>query len=932
MNIKSILLPGFAVALLSVAAITASVKQQLNPHFAEELRKEGIEEKEESGEANDYMQSKLVNQVTGVLNMADVQAARDQANAMRQSSSSKTLGSIPNLEWQAMGPNNIGGRTRAILCDRADSNLLYMGMVTGGFWRSTDGGNVWNQVAGNDSLERLSISSITQAANGDIYYGTGESFPGGSRLPGNGVYKSTDKGLTFSQLPSTSTTFNLTNSPWHYVNEMKAHPTDANKIYAATQGGLYVTTNAGTTWAPAVTGLGANLGVTDVEISSTGNTIVAASVDNILISTNGGSSYQLINDAAFGLPGKPGIGRVEIAISPSDENYIYAVMSTTAGTTKGVYRTTNNGTNWTTIGQGGTQLFNPLGDQGTYNIAFGVHPTDKDMVFLGGQLDLLRWTPATNWKAIAFANTSFQTGRYVHADMHDIIFNSSNVNLMYVGTDGGFFRTQDCTEPNPFFIEKNKDYVTAQCYGIAVNRLGHILFGMQDNGTAVLDGSYANSPKTSKEQGGGDGMPSAISYIDLYVRFVSSHNGVLRRATDGGISSSSFTSMFDLNIDKTVVTASPGDFNLWTTGDGSPDEGSLFSAPLVLEENLQKGKSVLMLGLRNNVWFTQDALATTPVWFPLVTATNAFFSYMALSGDGKVAYAGTSGGTLYRITGLDMYNKKYTYDFTNNLLVTGFAQGNQFSVVNIGSYGREIDGIDCSFTGDTLVFCVPNYGNTDYVFRSINALASTPVARNIVSIQGSGAINTRLPQMPVFSIKMLSEPNCYLVGTDLGVYGTDNGGNTWKELNNIIGNNDISTWHPRLTTTDIVVKQLLQEKNGITYAKDIIYSGTYGRGIFRSTSASQPVSTKNISRNVEKLNVYPNPVNDVVTIDYDANIGGQAVVLVTNLTGKVVTNNATKLSVGANSIKVDMSALTRGVYFVSVSSANGKGTAKVVKR
>jgi hypothetical protein len=651
------------------------------------------------------------------------------------------------------------------------------------------------------------------------------------------------------------------------------------------------------------------------------------------VSTDGGATFDLnINSTTRNLPGLvAGINRIEVAIAPSDENRMYAVVCAFSQT-EGVYESKDKGQNWSVIRKGGSQAWNPLGTQGTYNIALGVHPTNADMIFVGGQLDLYRYTPnPSTWDAIAYwrkTTNSIASGTYVHADLHGVMFNPATPDEMYIITDGGFFRTADCTEPQPFFFEKNKQYATAQCYGVAANFLGHIIFGTQDNGTNIINGQLANSPNNSIDAMGGDGMRGAASDIDPDYLFGTLQFGVLQNTSDGG-TPSSFRSTFDKNIDNLPEN----------NVDGRPDEGSNWIGPTELFENSAgtATKSVLFIGLTNRLWFTQNAVDSKPtVWFPMYGLGNpngngsAGFTTVAASEDGKVVFAGTGTGLLFRITGVDLFDTKYQYnDTTTNLFLNGFDMDSAFVVTPItGPWSGHITDVQCNADGSELLITTPGYGVANHVYRSLNALDPSPT---VTSIQGNGS--GRLPAMPVYSVALLSQANSYLVGTDMGVWGTDDGGASWSELNNIGGSP--STWHPRAAVLEVVVKPTLR-RNGQTYNGDVVYTGTYGRGTFMSTTLASlinwPTSTSTVTKKVNKLSVYPNPVNNQAHVKYEGSLAGEGVVSVISLTGRVIKSSITKLSAGQNEIDVDVSYLPKGVYMISLSSENGLATTKIVKR
>jgi hypothetical protein len=931
MNNKSILLSVTALALVMVVALSINTKKKANEYFAKAKAEKSKKELAEAKGSFDFFQEMRANPLTGKIETEDINAVLKQVKLNRDNAFKTTA--LPMLEWQERGPDNIGGRTRAVYIDINDANKLYMGQTSGGFWTSPNRGDDWNKMAGMDSASRMSVSCITQAANGDVYYGTGESFANisgvgqGGGIPGGGIFKSTDGGLSSNLLTATQPPFDNISGTWTYINRLTAHPTDPNHIYAAINRGLYETKDGGTSWSKVII---PSIPFLDVDISSDGSVILASSSSQMYLSTDGGATFDLgINTTARGLPGSGGIGRIEVEVSPSDNNYMYCVMSS-GGQTKGIYKSSDKGQNWTAIGVGGSQTFNPLGSQGNYNIALGIHPTNPDMVFVGGQLDLYRYTPSNLWEPIAYwvkSSNAIQNGRYVHADMHGIEFNPSAPDEMYVITDGGFFRTADCTQPFPFFIEKNKNYATAQCYGVAANVLGHIIFGTQDNGTNLINGDVANSPNRSKDAFGGDGMRGAASDINTKYFFGTSQFGVLRGTTDGGTSTAAYNSPFDANIDRLPAN----------NVDGEPDEGGPWISPVTLKENYNgtATKSVLFIGLNQNVWFTQRAIVNTAnVWFPLHTAASSY-SAVTLSDDGKVAFVGTGGGAVFRITGIDLFDTKYKYDDTtglyepNNTAIPfgNFSMDTNFVVTQItGPFSGHITDLECNEDGSELIITTPRYGVANHVFRSTNALAASPT---VASIQGIGT--GRLPAMPVYSAAILDEPDHYLVGTDLGVWGTENGGASWVELNNISG--DENEWHPRAAVMQIAVKPTLDGPNGY-YSGEIVYTGTYGRGTFMSTTLSTqwPTSTKDITKAGDELNIYPNPVRSTANLNYTALKSGTGIVKVINLNGRIVQSTMVQFEGGKNKLTVDMSSISKGVYMVAITAPGGTKTAKIVKR
>ncbi len=488
--------------------------------------------------AIDYLNSIRANQVTGTIEMADVEAARQLTLA------SANKRAALNLEWEEMGPDNVGGRTRVILFDRNDHTKIYAAGVAGGLWVSTNSGGSWQAVDGIG--EDLAIVSMTQAANGDLYYGTGENNwllqrgitlgteNGASGFPGSGVWKSTDGGQTFSHLASTTpNSSSTTGATWRSVSKLEAHPTNPNRIYAATNRGLLLSDDAGGTWTQVIPGtLGGQLAF-DVEIASDGTVYATVGTGRLYKSTTGDvGSFTQINTTGSAVP-NIGIGRFEIAIAPSDPNYIYVSAAANNESILGVWRSTDAGANWTQIGQSSSTLFSPFtggGGQGVYDQALAVFPDNKDRIALGG-VTLWTWSTTNGWNQVDNTIfTQFTSPNYVHADKHIITFQPVT-NHMYIGSDGGIGRSKD---GGSTFHTLNINYSVTQFYTLDFNKEGHLMGGTQDNGTLVIN-QTGNTSKSAFEVLGGDGAFCDFSDLNPEFLIASSQNAAMRRTNSFGV-------------------------------------------------------------------------------------------------------------------------------------------------------------------------------------------------------------------------------------------------------------------------------------------------------------------------------------------------------------------------------------------------------------
>lgn len=500
------------------------------------------------------------NPLTGTIDPMDVLKSREEAYQMYTNRASSSLG----LEWSELGPDNVGGRTRAILIDKNNPEKMFAGSVSGGLWVSNNGGSNWSNVAGFDQQPNLAVVSITQAANGDIYVGTGEgdfyfyTGSGSAGILGAGIYKSTDGGNTFSRIASTiPTTLNSTGgsaaTAFTSVHELGADPVNPNRIYAATKYGLQSSEDAGVTWAhPIRQNNGtANTNVAlDVDVASDG-TVIANINNKLYRSANG--DYGTFTLITAGLPSS-GVSRIEYAIAPSDPNYMYALAGKSSnGLLLGVYQSVDKGLTWSTIGNGGSSQFEMFGTgQSDYDNAIGVFPSDKTRIIVGG-VGIWQWkqtNPAVSgigqWSLAATQGESPNNPFYVHADVHDFKFHPTNPDVFFIGCDGGVFRgyTGSSFGNNSIVYQPmNNGYNITQYYSIAFAGddpyRRSFIAGAQDNGTNYVSG-HGNTTKTASDIGGGDGAECETSFLSPNVSFSTVYYGSLYRHSAKGGGGSSF--------------------------------------------------------------------------------------------------------------------------------------------------------------------------------------------------------------------------------------------------------------------------------------------------------------------------------------------------------------------------------------------------------
>jgi len=277
------------------------------------------------------------------------------------------LKSANALSWVERGPGNVSGRTRGLIIDPDDAtgNTWFTGSVAGGVWKTTNAGTSWTNLTPN--FPNLSTVSLAMSKSNTqvIYAGTGEGYFNSDAITGNGIFKTTDKGTTWTQLSSTT---NI--SDFNYVNRIIVSPTDENIVLAATNTSIQKSIDGGTTWKLVYDG---DTRVQQIVADPTNFETMYATAYSIGIikSTNGGETWNTVLEE--------GTGRIEMAIAPSKTSILYALTEESK-----LYVSYDNGSSWklTKITEGTQDLF--LSAQGWYDNTLAVSPTDTNTVIIGG--------------------------------------------------------------------------------------------------------------------------------------------------------------------------------------------------------------------------------------------------------------------------------------------------------------------------------------------------------------------------------------------------------------------------------------------------------------------------------------------------------------------------------------------------------------------
>ena len=748
---------------------------------------------------------------------AEIKAVEDLRQRMipelRAKGLSLAKSAAGQLSWEPLGPGNIGGRLRGLVTHPSNPNIIYVGSVGGGVWKSTNGGANWT--ATMSDLITLNISALAMKP-GDpntLYAGTGEAYFTGDCQPGRGILKTTDGGATWKRLHVAQGI----NSP--FITEIAVSPADPNVVYAAGRkavpsnfnlsaetvpdpgiSAIYKSTNSGETWQDMTTGKGIEHNTqtafdefaTEVIVNPTNANVVYAAF-GILVSggiwksTNGGQSWtRLTNGMPDPTQPNQGHNRIELAMAPSNPEILYASFSygRKQGDTSplkdsamlGIWKTTNGGQNWTQVATPMStakrnlddNLTTALGGQGYYDNSIIVHPTDPNTIFVAG-LDIYKstdggntWAQKTMWTSPNDTQGNPQGLPYAHADHHEFAFDlSTNPPTLYDGSDGGIARSRDLG--NSWEVI-NKDLGVTQFYTFAVHPTNPkiLIGGAQDNGTPMsIDGTMNNWFEAAS---GGDGWQAFFDANNPNTLYTSVYGVNMLRLT------------YDYNSGQVTAFKEVGltDGSNGITQDDASGAG--FFAPYEMSPN---NPSVLVLGT-----------------YRLLKSTNRGDSWTAISGNSS----GPSIVTLAIAEGND--NMIWFATRNAEIIKTENNGGSYTDVTGANLPKRFITDIELDPSNTSTVYLTYSGYGSPHVFKSTNAGGSwTNITNN-------------LPDTPANAIQVHpQQPNSLFLATDIGVFVSEDGGQTWVPS---------GTGFPTVQTVALVLDT----------KQNRIYAATHGRGVY----------------------------------------------------------------------------------------------------
>lgn len=663
---------------------------------------------------------------------------------------------ISGLQFRLVGPALTSGRVADIAIHPSNPDTWFVAAASGGVWKTSNHGTTFTPIFDSYGSYSIGCLKIAPSNANTIWVGTGENNNQRSVSYGDGVYKSVDGGKSF---------VNMGLKTSEHIGSIVVHPTDENTVWVAAYGpvwssggerGVYKTTDGGKTWERTLF-ISEETGIAEIAIDPSNPSILYASAHQrrrhewtyvgggpesaFFKSIDGGKTWTEISN---GLP-KGEMGRIGIAVSPVDPNYVYAIVEAKFDK-GGFFQSTNKGESWTKMSGFVTS--------GNYYQEIICDLKDKNKVFA-----MDTWLHHTTDAGKTFV----QTGEDLkHVDNHCIWIDPSNTDHWIVGCDGGLYETYNHAKEWRFY----DNLPIIQFYKVATDNATpfyNIYGGTQDNNSMGGPSASINNAGVLNSDwfitNGGDGFESAIDPSNPNIAYAQSQYGGLVRYDKSsgekisiqplpGKNEAAYRWNWDSPLfvsphdPKTLYFAANKVFKTTNRGDDwkviSPD----------LTQQIDRNKLPVM----GQVW-SMDAVMKNQ-------STTIYGNIIALEESPKkkgLLYAGTDDGLI----------QMSESDGQNWMKIQSFPGVPKNTRVNMIMASR--------FNENEVYACFNNQRMGDF---KPYVLKSSDKGKTWVSISGN------LPERgTVYCIRQdAKEPNLLFVGTEFGAYTSVDGGKNWIKL------------------------------------------------------------------------------------------------------------------------------------------------------
>ena len=718
-----------------------------------------------------------------------------QAQIKRAIAQAQAIPTDPVGAWRLVGPSNIGARVTDLVVDPSVPNSLYVAASGGGVWKSADAGTTFTPAW--PAAFPQTIGALAMGPDGTLWAGTGEANPSGGGLTffGDGVYKSTDGGKTWLHwgLPDSAA-----------IGRIVVDPTNPGRVFAAASGsisysagqrGIYRLTNGGQDWKLVLAPPNATTGGIDIGIDPANpNRVYAAMWDHhrdngartyggvgsgLYRSDDGGDTWTRLSNVVgppcsfdqtgSGLTSDPSLGRIGVAIAPSDPNRVYTVFGSPFGPDKGFYVSSDGGDSFACGGRPGASA--------GYQWWFGrlwVDPRDENHVF----------SADISLRESNDAGATWHTSSGLHADQHAMGWDLAVSGRVYVGNDGGISRSDQNGASGSWIHATYEPWNQSYHLAVANDDPTRLATGLQDNGSVRT--WTADSPPSDLSQwnsfNGGDGHYVVIDPTDHSYYYTCFQPVPPRQDCSGFHDEAGVTARWSF-----PNTVWPSDMR-WTTDTplvmDPSDPAVLYVGGTVLGRSADRGHTFSVISPPD-----PDSLPGLPP--PDEQDQGPFYAneYATIS---AIAPSKTAPSTIY----------------------VGTDTGRVWKTTDLGASWARLQGLPSRWVNAIVV----DPRDANHAFIAFSGYREGDNAANVWATDDGGQtwhnISGNLPNAPVEMLAYDPPANQLYAATDLGLFYLKNGDKNWARL---------GTGLPDTPVLDVK----------LSGDRQTVYAATFGRSVWR---------------------------------------------------------------------------------------------------